>query len=463
MTAVDKRKSRWLSPAARRKIRRALVGGVIAVPVLGGATFYAANHVPWFGAWLADTLRSVIGTEAVADLEEFAYDLEDRYNRTFRSGEKPKAYWEAPSSTGAGQSNGAGSAPSGSVPVGGAPTGSATGTRPEPSASAGAVAGRPPFPPEDVGPFDPKYAAAGDGVWVPVPVPDVSAPAGSDSAGAPSPAPGSTAAAGPNNAVGAGEKATSNSQPLFYKTLIHPDSKRPWADVLAVAMNPKTALLHLVAGTREPRGTASGSAELKRTGLIPDTDVASLMAAWNGGFKEEHGHYGMKLDGVLVVRPRADACTIAMSPDDTLRIAPWKAVSDIEGTFRWWRQTPSCLVDGGKLHPALFDENTHWGAAIGGGTVVRRSALGLSQDGGVLYMVVSNSTSPRALALAMQHLRAYSAAQLDINYSYPRYVLFPKGESGQREATSLFEGFKVDKDDYLRAPNPRDFFYVTRR
>ncbi|MFO0586859.1 MAG: hypothetical protein U0441_04940 [Polyangiaceae bacterium] len=448
MTAEQKQKPRRLSAATRRRLRRALIGGVIAVPVLVGATFYAANHVPWFGAWLADALRSLIGTEAVAELEEFAYDLEDRYNRTFRSGEKPRSYWEAPS--------GSAVAPVGSVPVAGGATGSATGTQelPSPSASAGAAgsatgaagsatgaAGRAPFPPEDVGPFDPKFAAAGDGVWVPVPVPGVSAQAGS----------------------GEGGKPSSNTEPLFYKTLIHPDGKRPWAEVLAVAMNPKTALLHLVAGVHEPHGTAPGSGELKRTGLIPDTDVPSLMAAWNGGFKEEHGHYGMKLDGVLVVRPRADACTIAMNADETLRIAPWKAVSDIEGTFKWWRQTPSCLVDGGKLHPALFDENTHWGAAIGGGTVVRRSALGLSEDGGVLYMVVSNSTSPRTLALAMQHLRAYSAAQLDINYSYPRYVLFPKADSGQREATSLFEGFKVDKDDYLRTANPRDFFYVTRR
>jgi hypothetical protein len=67
------------------------------------------------------------------------------------------------------------------------------------------------------------------------------------------------------------------------------------------------------------------------------------------------------------------------------------------------------------------------------------------------------------MAVAMAHLGCTSAAQLDINYSYPRFVLFPKSASGEREAVSLFEGFKVEKDDYLREPSVRDFFYVVRR
>jgi hypothetical protein len=186
------------------------------------------------------------------------------------------------------------------------------------------------------------------------------------------------------------------------------------------------------------------------------------VAGWNGGFKEEHGHYGMKIDGVLLIKPRADACTIAMGTDGILKIAPWKVVEPDEPTFAWWRQTPACLVHQGKLHPALYDDNTNWGAALGGGTVVRRSALGLSADGSTMFVAVSNHTSPRTIATAMSHAGAANVAQLDINYSYPRFVLFPKAESGQRETTSLFDGFKVEKDDYLREKSVRDFFYLTR-
>lgn len=428
---AGKPRKRRLSSGARRRIRRALLGTAIAFPIVIGAAWYAANTVPWFGAWMADTLRSVIGTEGVAELEEFAYGVEDRWNQIWREGEKPKAYWGSPSGTPS-----APGAPSSaqSHPVSG------PSARPSASASGGAVTGQgaasgagvpaelPPFRPVDVGPFNPKYAAPGDGVWVPVPLADAPAEA-----------------------------------PLLYKTLIHPDAKRPWAEVFAVAIDLRRARVHAVAGTSEPRGTAPGAREAKRTGLIPAEHVPALVAGFNGGFKEEHGHYGMKIGGVLLIKPRADACTIGMTGGGELRIAPWKAVADVADGFVWWRQTPSCLIADGKLHPALFDENTHWGAALGGGTVVRRSAVGLDASGHTLFMAISNHTSPRAIAVAMEHLGAVSAAQLDINYSYPKFVLFPAGGSGEREATGLFEGFKVEKDDYLRDPSVRDFFYVTRR
>lgn len=410
----DKPRKRRLSPKARRRIKRALVGIAIALPVAIGAMWYAANNVPWFGAWLADTLRSVIGTEAVADLEEFAYDIEDRWNRLTREGEKPKAYWESTSAAPP-----APSAEPAAPSAAPAPTGSAA-PAPAPSGA--------PFRPADVGPFNPKFAAAGDGVWVPVPL-------------AESPA----------------------EEPLLHKTLIHPDAKRPWAEVFVVAVDLRRAQVRAVAGTREPKGTAPGAREAQRTGLIPATDLPVLFAGFNGGFKEEHGHYGMKIGGVLLIKPRPDACTVAMTEAGELRIAPWKAVQDVESTFEWWRQTPACLVVGGKLHPALYDENTNWGAALGGGTVVRRSAVGLDAEGKTLFVAVSNHTTPRTMAVAMSHAGAVNVAQLDINYSYPRFVLFPKGASGEREAVSLFEGFKVEPGDYVREPSVRDFFYLVRK
>lgn len=440
METAAKPKRAWLSAKAKRRIKRALLGILIAIPVVIGATWYAANHVPWFGAWLADTLRSVLGTERVADLEEFAYDLEDRWNRAWRTGEKPKAYWDAPSasSSGAPPAN----SPSGEPTTGPSPSGSSS-AAPSPSGTPNAGNKQYVFPPMDVGPYDAKFAAPGDGTWVRVELPGVSPP--------PPPAPGKPPP----------------SAPVVYKTLLHPDAKRPWAEVFVVAIDLGTADLHMVAGTREPKGTAPGSSEAKRTGLVPEADVPGLLCAMNGGFKEEHGHYGMKVGGVLLIRPRVDGCTIARTKAGGVRIGAWKSVVDEEPTFEQWRQTPACLIDNGKLHPGLFDENTNWGAALGGGTIVRRSAMGIDASGGVLFAAVSNHTSPRAIALAMLHAGSVAAAQLDINYSYPRFVIFPAGDGsaspGQRETTSLFEGFKVEKDDYLRTPSVRDFFYFTRR
>ncbi len=416
MSAEPKRRNFTLSPKARKRLKRGFQGIAILTPLTFALTWYAANNVPWFGSWLADALRSVIGTEAVFELEEVAYGLEDRWNRYFRTGESPRSYWDAPSTLGT-------DSPSPSLEPA-APTHAPSVI---PSASATAISQpNTPFVPKEVGPFNAKFAAPGDGVWAAISLPEA-----------------------PTRA------------PQMFKTLVHPDAKRPWAEVFVVAIDLSQTTIHSVAGTKEPRGTAPGAREAKRTGLVAETDVPMLIAGFNGGFKEEHGHYGMKIGGILLVRPRADACTIFMTDKGTLRIAPWKAIESDEASLVWWRQTPACLLFNGKLHPGLYDENTNWGAALGGGTVVRRSAAGLSEDGKTLFMAVSNHTSPRTIAIAMSHVGSFHAAQLDINYSYPKFVLFPKTELGVREATSLFEGFKAEKDDYIRQPNLRDFFYVT--
>jgi hypothetical protein len=122
------------------------------------------------------------------------------------------------------------------------------------------------------------------------------------------------------------------------------------------------------------------------------------------------------------------------------------------------------MVEDGRLHPGLTDESTkNWGATLEGGAVIRRSAIGLSADGRRLFIGISNDTTARAMALGMQRAGASDVAQLDVNWSYPKILLFPRDASGKRHATTLFRGFLFDADDYVRKPSPRDFFYLVRK
>jgi hypothetical protein len=57
---------------------------------------------------------------------------------------------------------------------------------------------------------------------------------------------------------------------------------------------------------------------------------------------------------------------------------------------------------------------------------------------------------------------AFDVAQLDVNWSFPKFVTFPKNDSGQREPVSLFEGFEIEEGEYIREPSRRDFFYLIR-
>src|SRR5262245_25417960 len=66
---------------------------------IAGALFWWALHrYDWMGPLVANSLRAVVGVDAVAHLEDFVYGVEDRYNRLAHPHEAPKAYWAVPPS-----------------------------------------------------------------------------------------------------------------------------------------------------------------------------------------------------------------------------------------------------------------------------------------------------------------------------------------------------------------------------
>ena len=379
-----------------RRRRRALV--VLAASALALVTLWIAVHrVPWLGPWLADEGRKVFGDRAIAKLEDWTYSTDDAWNRLWRGRERPKPQWQVP------------------------PSAPASSAGPAPAAAA--------FRPVDVGPVNEKFAAPGDGVWVPVP--DERHPA---------------------------------EPPLMVKTLLHPDEHRAWAELFLVAIDRSAVELRLVAGTVDPEATTDEGKAYHREGLVPRSDQDALLAAFNGGFKTEHGHFGMRVGSVALIPPRDDVCTIASLEDGSLRIATWSALASDEPHMLWWRQTPPCMVEHGELHADLLTDGTRrWGAAVGGETVIRRSAIGLSEHGDILYVGVSEATTAGTLARGMRHAGAWDVAQLDVNWSYPKFLVFRVSTSGSIEATGLFPGFVFEAGEYVRRPAPKDFFYVLRR
>jgi hypothetical protein len=123
------------------------------------------------------------------------------------------------------------------------------------------------------------------------------------------------------------------------------------------------------------------------------------------------------------------------------------------------------MLEGGELHPGLRSgTTTNWGATIDGDTVIRRSAIGLDAARATLYVAISNFTTARALALGMAHVGAVDVAQLDVNHSFPKLVLFrPDSKSGKLVGSVAVDGFLYTEGEYLERASSRDFFYVTRR
>jgi hypothetical protein len=380
----------------------ALVSLVALVAIAGGLR-YAVRTVPWVGPAAADLLRRLIGSDAVTRLEELSASAEDRLHQVRRDGQAPRSIADVERR---------------SLP---APSASAA-----PPRSVSSTA----FRPIEIGPMHPRVAAAGDGVWREVP--------------------------DPNRPGGAAR---------LFTTMLHPDARRPWSEVFVVAVDLPNVGVHAVPGKVEPKATTREGRTAERSGLVPARHRAELLAVFNGGFKTEHGQHGMFVNGVTLVPARKGLCTILGLEDGSLRIGTWQALSEevsrSRSDVRFYRQAAPCMAERGKLNPALRDEGTRsWGATLEGGTVIRRSAIGLDVERAVLFVAITNDTTATALANAMLHAGASDVAQLDVNWSYPKFVMFPRGANGLPYAESLFEGFLVGRDDFVRRGYSRDYFYV---
>jgi hypothetical protein len=382
---------------------RRIVAGTAGTAVAG---IWVSLHVfPSFGPAAADGVRALVGPGPVAWAEDVVYGVEDRVKGVVYHDAPPKTFWEADPN-----------APQVHAPA------------QPPIASNAPVA--PTFALAAFDPPFPRVAGPGDGKWIAIADP-----------GAP------------------------DDPPRMYKAAVHPDPKRGYAAVAVVAVDLARLSLAMVAGTVEPASADVPPSE--RPGLVPVDRFGDLVAAFNGGFKAEHGHYGMMLGGRTFLPPRETSCTIALYQDGSLQIRSWPAVKEAVADMAGYRQTPPCLVEQGRVNDTLAatDDAHGWGAAVGGATTIRRSALGLDREGKTLFYGLGESVSAGTLARAMKAAGAEDAAQLDVNAAYPRFVFYGKAKANELPTTTgaLIPDIAYARHEYVGKPEGRDFFYLTRK
>jgi hypothetical protein len=381
--APERKRSRWAFGAT----------ALLSVSALGA--WLAMRTLPWFGPFVADGLRTTIGSEHVTELEEAVADVEDHVEQATSDGKARTLTEATPAAL--------------LVPASNDPATLALERRPA-----------------NVAPPYPAVSTPEDGVWAAVPV-------------------------------------RTGGTPALFRTILHPDRDRSYAELFVFALDLSKLGVHAVAGSIEPK-SPTAAPDVARPGVVPEADRGQLVAAFNGGFKAEHGQFGMMVDGAELLAPKPLSCTVASTADGTLAIAPWTALAPRATDFVWWRQTPECMLENGVLHPGLSSPDTkHWGATIDGETVIRRSALGLGADGKTLFVGISNSTTARAMALGMRQAGAVTVAQLDVNFSFPRFVVYEEGDAGKLTAVGAVKGFLYEPDEYVGHASTRDFFYVTAR
>ncbi len=386
----------------RRWLRR------LAKLALGGAValvvLWAAIHrIPWLGPALADGVRALVGPKPVAWAEDIAYSLQDRVNMWRYKDAKPVSFWGAPPSIASAIS--------------------------DVEAARAAEVEKNRFRPKPFNAPFPAVATPADGVWLPIV--DPKAP---------------------------------QASAVMYKSLVHPDRRRSFAALALVAIDLRAFKLQLVAGTKEPQSPRVHPKD--RPGRVPDSDVPHLFAAFNGGFKATHGHYGMMLNGVEFLPPRDFACTFVRYRDGGFRIGTWSTLKGERARMQYFRQTPPCLLEAGELPPLLSHHEyaKTWGATVSGDTVIRRSAIGLNKQRNTLFYGLGEAMTAQALARGMRAAGAEQAAQLDVNFSYPRFLFYEHpGAGGPPLAKqSIIPNIDFTSDQYVTRPSIRDFFYLAR-
>ena len=262
-----------------------------------------------------------------------------------------------------------------------------------------------------------------------------------------------------------GERAATEP-PIVVRTVLHPHPESRWVTVTVAAIDLRRVALRLVPGTEDLR--YANLPVGPESGLVPASDRPALALVMNGGFQPKHGHWGLLATGVVVSRPREDGCTIAVDPSFGVQIGPWATLPDAARGAGTLRQTPPCLVDGGAVHPSLLaGRDKAWAGHTADLRTRRRSAIGIDRSREVLFYAIGEETEPRWLAEGLRLAGAVSAAELDINWYWTRFLLFGEetkgGRGGLRVTSTLVPKMEHMETEYVERASTRDFFYAVRR
>ncbi|MBO0822303.1 MAG: hypothetical protein J2P27_00410 [Actinobacteria bacterium] len=251
-------------------------------------------------------------------------------------------------------------------------------------------------------------------------------------------------------------------------------SRTPQASPSPSADPPKVSLSRFVAGdgTRITLARFSGavtyrlhsgsgdpgSAALRVVQAGPRVSAAEqrvLLGAFNGGFKLSTGSGGYEQEGHVIAPLRRGVASLVIDTSGHAQIGVWGNWMPLPGEAVYSvRQNLGLLVSGGQV-TASASRWRRWGATLGGGEVVARSALGQDAAGDLIY-AASMATTPADLAAALVSAGARAAMELDIN---PEWVQLDVASQPGGQLSGAVPGQHRPADQYLVGWT-RDFITV---
>ena len=206
-------------------------------------------------------------------------------------------------------------------------------------------------------------------------------------------------------------------------------------------------------GSQDPGPAAAG---LVRAGpAVSGYERKRLLAAFNGGFKLTAGAGGYEQEGHVISPLHRGLVSLMIDRSGRARIVVWGRGVPAPGEAIYSvRQNLQPLVLNGQPTAAAADWGL-WGATLGGGAYVARSALGQDASGDLVY-AASISTIPADLAHALARSGARIAMELDIN---PEWVQLDTARRAGGPLTAEVPGQTRPASQYLEGWT-RDFITV---
>jgi hypothetical protein len=219
---------------------------------------------------------------------------------------------------------------------------------------------------------------------------------------------------------------------------------------VATFLGPVRYVLHN--GSADP-GAAAGAVRARP--VVTGAERRQLLAAFNGGFKLSAGVGGYLQEGHVISPLRRGFASLVIDRSGQARIGVWGSGTPAPGEAVYSvRQNLQPLVLNGRPTAAAADW-TLWGATLGGGAFVARSAIGQDAAGDLIY-AASMSAVPADLASVLARHGARIAMELDIN---PEWVQLDAAGKPGGGLTAEVAGQYRPADQYLVGWT-RDFFTV---
>jgi hypothetical protein len=249
-----------------------------------------------------------------------------------------------------------------------------------------------------------------------------------------------------------------SSDAVMAETFFRPDSQRDYSIAYLVKMNMNRLILSEVAGIKEPGGYMNPG-----PGKIPIESQKgnSLVAAFNGGFQNKDGHYGMIVGDRTYLPLQKNLATLVIYKNSKLKIINYTGQDLGKDVIAVRQNGPILLQDSKDVSSSNAWNMQSWGLTTTNSMYTWRSGIGITKNGDLIY-AAGPSLIPETLAAALKAAGAVDAMQLDINPVWVRFVIFNPLDRGKYKYYSLTDNMINGGYQYLFGYQ-KDFFYLLKK